>query len=173
MFGRIHQWTHLGLVSYVWKVLNCYFPGSTSGKGSACSAGDPSLIPGSGRSPREGNGNHSSIFAWKIPWSEELGGLQSHRSQRVGPDCMTKHTYYYLKISLVSVVTIQQKTLESIQIAIQEVFALVSQIILHYRNFSNLLSSLQESLDPPTMAVSCPSISCASNCSSQPCATHH
>ena len=26
---------------------------------------------------------HSSILAWKIPWTEELGGLQSMGSQRV------------------------------------------------------------------------------------------
>ena len=33
------------------------FPGSSDGKESACDTGDLSLIPGSGRSPREGNGN--------------------------------------------------------------------------------------------------------------------
>ena len=33
------------------------FPGSSEGKESACNTGDLSLIPGSGRSPREGNGN--------------------------------------------------------------------------------------------------------------------
>jgi len=27
---------------------------------------------------------HASIIAWKIPWMEELGGLQSMGSQRVG-----------------------------------------------------------------------------------------
>ena len=32
-------------------------PGSSIGKESACSAGDPGWIPGSGRSPGEGNGN--------------------------------------------------------------------------------------------------------------------
>ena len=32
------------------------FPGGSDGKASACSAGDPDLIPGSGRSPGEGNG---------------------------------------------------------------------------------------------------------------------
>ena len=30
---------------------------------------------------------HSSVFAWRIPWTEEHGGLQSMRSQRVGHDC--------------------------------------------------------------------------------------
>ena len=32
------------------------FPGDSDGKESACNAGDPSLIPQSGRSPEEGNG---------------------------------------------------------------------------------------------------------------------
>ena len=85
------------------------FPDSSVGKESACNAGDPSLIPGLGRSPEEGIGypvqyswaslvaqlvknsparretwvpslgweeslekgtaTHSSILAWKIPWT--------------------------------------------------------------------------------------------------------
>ena len=32
---------------------------------------------------------HSSILAWKIPWMEEHGRLQSMGSQRVGHDLMT------------------------------------------------------------------------------------
>ena len=37
-------------------VIKC-FPGGSDGKASACNVGDPSSIPGSGRSPGEGNGN--------------------------------------------------------------------------------------------------------------------
>ena len=33
-------------------------------------------VPGLGRSPGEGNGTHSSIFAGEIPWTEEPGSLQ-------------------------------------------------------------------------------------------------
>ena len=33
------------------------FPGGSNGKESACNAGDPGLIPGSGKSPGEGNGS--------------------------------------------------------------------------------------------------------------------
>ena len=33
---------------------------------------------------------HSSVFAWKIPWTEELGMLQSRGSQTVGHDLVTK-----------------------------------------------------------------------------------
>ena len=32
----------------------------------------------------EGMATHSSVLAWKIPWREEPGGLQSMRSQRLG-----------------------------------------------------------------------------------------
>ena len=96
------------------------------GKESACNAGDPSSIPGFGRSPGEGIGYplpyswtslvaqevkilpavretwvqslgwedpleegmaaHSSILAWRILWTVELGGLQYMGSQRVKHD---------------------------------------------------------------------------------------
>ena len=34
----------------------------------------------------EGMATHSSILAWRIPWTEDPGGLQSMGSQRVGHD---------------------------------------------------------------------------------------
>ena len=43
---------------------------------------DAGSIPGLGRSPEEEH-SHSSIFAWRIPWTEEPGGLHSTGSQRV------------------------------------------------------------------------------------------
>ena len=48
-------------------------------KESACNAGDPGSYSGSGKSPGEGNG----ILAWKIPWTEEPGGLEAMGSQRL------------------------------------------------------------------------------------------
>jgi len=39
------------------------FPGSSAGKESACNAGDPGLIPGSGRSPGEGIG-YPLQYSW-------------------------------------------------------------------------------------------------------------
>ena len=44
---------------------------------------DAGSVPGLGRSPGEGNGNHSSILAWRISWIEEPGKLQFMESQRV------------------------------------------------------------------------------------------
>jgi len=34
----------------------------------------------------EGMATHSSIFAWRTPWTEKSGGLQSIGLQRVGQD---------------------------------------------------------------------------------------
>ena len=104
----------------------CYLYFSLAGKESTCNAGDPSSIPGSGRSPGErisyplqyswaylmiqkvknlpamretwvqslgwegslevGMATQSRIIAWRIPWTEEPGGLQSMGSQRVRHD---------------------------------------------------------------------------------------
>ena len=44
---------------------------------SSCNAGDPGLIPGFGISLEKGMATHSSVLAWRIPWTEEPGGLQS------------------------------------------------------------------------------------------------
>ena len=51
---------------------------------------DSGLIPGFGDPLEEKTATHSSILAWKIPWTEKPGGLQSMRSQRVGHNLMTK-----------------------------------------------------------------------------------
>ena len=65
------------------------FPGSSDGKEVTCSAGDPSSIPESGRSPGEENDTHTSILAWRIPWTEEPDGLQSTGQWSTGHDWVT------------------------------------------------------------------------------------
>ena len=62
------------------------FPGDSDSKESFCNTGDVDSITGSGRSPGGGDATHFSILAWRIPWTVELGGLESMRSQRVGHD---------------------------------------------------------------------------------------
>ena len=62
------------------------FPCGSDGKESACNTGDPGLIPGSGDPLEKGMATHSSILAWRIPWTEELGRLQSTGSERFGHD---------------------------------------------------------------------------------------
>ena len=53
------------------------FPGGSVVKNPPANAGDVGSIPGLGRSPGEGTASHSSILAWRIPWTEEPSGLQS------------------------------------------------------------------------------------------------
>ena len=43
---------------------------------------------------------HSSILAWKIPWTEEPGGLQSMGLKRVGHDLVTKQQQWIHAASL-------------------------------------------------------------------------
>ena len=40
----------------------------------------------------EGMTVHSSVLAWRIPWTEESGRLQSRGSQRLGHNRVTKHS---------------------------------------------------------------------------------
>ena len=66
------------------------FPVGSAVKNPSASAGEMGSIPGLGRSPGEGNGNPLSILAWKIPGTEESGGLQSMGSQSIRQNSETK-----------------------------------------------------------------------------------
>ena len=50
---------------------------------------------------------HSSILAWRIPWTEEPGGLQSVGSQRVGHDWATNTTLLLLLVVVQSLSCVQ------------------------------------------------------------------
>ena len=62
------------------------FLGSAMVKNPPASAGDEVLVRSLGQEDllEKGTATHSSILAWKIPWTEVPGGLQSMRSQRAG-----------------------------------------------------------------------------------------
>ena len=65
------------------------YTGCASGEEPAFQAGDTTdagVTPGSGRAFGVGNGNHSSILAWKIPWTEEPIRLPYMGLQRDGLD---------------------------------------------------------------------------------------
>ena len=51
------------------------FPGGSDGKASACNAGDPDSIPGWEDPLEKEMATHPSIVAWKIPRTEDPGGL--------------------------------------------------------------------------------------------------
>ena len=52
------------------------FPGGSNCKESTCNVGDPDFILGQKDPLEKGMATHSSILAWRIPWTEEPGGLQ-------------------------------------------------------------------------------------------------
>ena len=70
------------------------FPGRSDGKASAYNAGDqlPAVQEARVRSLGQEDllekemATHSSILAWKVPWTEEPGRLQSMRPERVRHD---------------------------------------------------------------------------------------
>ena len=58
------------------------------------------MIPGSGRSSRVGNATHSSVLAWKIPWTEAPGGSQPTGSQKAGHERVTEQACNYVFLLL-------------------------------------------------------------------------
>ena len=72
---------------YLWDL----FSGGSDSQESTCNAGDQTWVPALGQEDplEEGMATHSSILAWRIPWTEEPGWLQSMGSQRVRHDRVT------------------------------------------------------------------------------------
>ena len=80
--------TVITMMATIYQALNIFicFPSGSEGKVSAYNAGDSGSLPGQGRSLEKEMATHSSTLAWKIPWTEKPGRLQSMGLQRVGDD---------------------------------------------------------------------------------------
>ena len=105
-FSRKEYWSGLPFpsphsTSFVMYII--IFPGGSGGKESACNAGDPSLTPGSGRSPGEGNGyplqysclgNPTDRGAWRL----QSMGLQ--RVDRLSDSTLALHFHGFILLSL-------------------------------------------------------------------------
>ena len=79
----IYIYTH---TLYIYTHIKDFLGGAVVKKPPA-NSGDPrdaGSIPGLGRSPEVNMDTCSSILAWKIPWTQEPGGLQSVGLHRVG-----------------------------------------------------------------------------------------
>ena len=63
----------------------------SDGKESACSARDPGWLLGPENPLGKGMATHSSILAWRIPWTEEPDRLQSMGLQRGGHNWVTNY----------------------------------------------------------------------------------
>ena len=71
------------------------FPGGSVVKNLPAGAGDAGSIPGLGRPPGGGMATHSSVLAWRIPWTEKPGGLQSMGFSESDTTEVTLHTLIY------------------------------------------------------------------------------
>ena len=81
------------------------FPGSSVSKESACDVGDLGSIPVLERSPGGGHGSPFQNPCLENPHGQRslAGCIQSMGLQRVGHDCVTKHTALIINVCLVSV----------------------------------------------------------------------
>jgi len=73
-----------------WNCLDWGFPGSSASRDSSCNAGDPGLIPGSGRSPEEGIG-YPLQYSWASLVAEMIKNPSSMRKtwvQSLGWECL-------------------------------------------------------------------------------------
>ena len=82
--GRQKAGKHTIYVKEIIKLSPLGFLSGSAVKNLYANARDVGSIPGSGRSPRKGNDSTLQYLAWKIPGTEEPGGLRSMGSQRVG-----------------------------------------------------------------------------------------
>ena len=70
----------------------------------------------------KGTATHSSILAWRIPWTEETGRLQTMGSQRVGhnwatfPFTMKAHSYFRWGLCTKSRLCVQAQVLRHVQL---------------------------------------------------------
>ena len=82
---------------------------------SACQSrdtGNVGLIPGSGRSLEKEMATHSSILAWRIPGTEQLGGLQSMGFLTVGCNQATEHQRVAVKLLIFRLQHLYTKTFQ-------------------------------------------------------------
>ena len=70
------------------------FPDGSDGKEPNCNV-DVGSISGSGRSLEKGMAPHSSILAWRIPWTKEPGGLKYMGPQKVRKSQVTNTFTFY------------------------------------------------------------------------------
>ena len=94
------------------------FPGGSDGKGSTCNVVDPDSISGLERSPGEGNGNHSSLLAQRIPWTESYSPWSRKDLDTMGwltpslllslPSC-----YWFVDFCLLDLFICKRKVLKS------------------------------------------------------------
>jgi len=98
---------------------------------------------------KKGMATHSSILAWRIPWTEESGGLQSTGAQRVGHDWVPNiHTHTHTHVNYTSI------KMEKIQLSSVQLFSWSDSLRPHGLQHARLPC---QSSTPRACSNSCPS----------------
>ena len=84
-----HDWSNLAAAAYIWASQEV--PVVTNPPANAGDVRMQVRFMGQQDPLEKGMATHSSILAWEISWTEELSGLQSMGSQRVGHNLATEH----------------------------------------------------------------------------------
>ena len=84
------------------------FPGGLAVKNSSAMQEMQAQSLGQEDPLEKGMVTHSSILAWRIPWTEEPGGLQSMGSQRVGQVWATEHNMRWQMLTKLTVLVISR-----------------------------------------------------------------
>ena len=112
------------------------FPDGSGSKEPACDMGDPGSIPGWEDPLEKGMATHSSILAWKIPWTEQPGELQPMGPQRVRHNWVTNtftFTHIFARLS------INQSSLRILFLGIMVYWVLLGEHSTFYLNFTSVL----------------------------------
>ena len=89
------------------------FPGSSDSKESACNTGGRVRSLGQEEPLEKGMATHSSIFAWRIPWTEMPGGLQSVELKRSRHSRAT-NTFTFRPVAAEALETVLKKRKEGL-----------------------------------------------------------
>ena len=85
------------------KFIQCYIsfglPGGSVGEESPCNAGDPGSIPGSGRSPGEGNGNPLQYSCLENPMDRGAWRATVHRITKSQTQRLSTHTHTRMSVA--------------------------------------------------------------------------
>ena len=144
------------MASPVWllSLTKCFWgsglPGGSDGKEFAWNAGETWVWSLGWEDPLEkGMATHSSILAWRIPWTEEPGGEESMGPQRVGRDWATTTLSFMLQhVSALHSVSEMKNTLEIVSIILSLHFT-ISQLNKPVGYLQNI-SFLSLVFDPTT-----------------------
>ena len=124
------------------------FPGDSDGSESACKAGGPGSISGTGRFSGEGNGStYSSIFAWRIPSKRSLTGCTPwcHRESDVQNEQLTFSFFrVYIYTCIHSFTKLSLRNYKSLWHMVNE----NSSIFLYSVQFSSVAQSCLTPWDP-------------------------